>query len=256
MPSTTNLPTSFLFSDHSSLAEIFRGKRVAVVGSGPGSLDNPVGFVDSHDVVVRVNNHKCIPNSGTGMRTDVHFSFYGISIKKTAGELLAEGVKLCIAKCPNAKFMDSEWHRRRRKMFGTDFRYIYKNRERFWFCPTYVPTVDEFVGQFELLQHHIPTTGFAAVLQILSCQPANCFVTGMDFFQTGLHNVNEQWKAGDPSDPIGHRADLEREWFLNNLEHQPITMDALLSQAIAGRIALRVQRVPQKGARRLVRRAA
>jgi hypothetical protein len=47
-----------LFSDHAPLREFFSGKRVAIVGSGPGCLDNDPGFVDSHDVVVRVNNYK------------------------------------------------------------------------------------------------------------------------------------------------------------------------------------------------------
>ena len=240
---------SFLFSDRSRLVEAFRGKRIALVGSGPGSLDNPQGFVDSHDVVVRVNNYRCIPGTGTGLRTDVHYSFYGNSIKKSAEELKRDGVRLCIAKCPDDQFMESAWHRRRGKMTGVDFRYIYRNRAAFWFCPTYVPPTEEFMESFELLQRHIPTTGFAAVLQVLSCEPANVFITGMDFFQTQVHNVNERWKAGDPADPIGHRADLERAWFIDNVERLPITMDALLSQAVSGHVASRI--TPSKPIRKI-----
>lgn len=174
------------------------------------------------------------------MRADVHMSFYGNSIKKTASELKRDGVKLCVAKCPDDQFMESEWHRRRGKMTGVDFRYIYRNRAAFWFCPTYVPTTEEFLQSFELLNRHIPTTGFAAVLQVLACEPANVFISGVDFFQTQVHNVNERWKSGDPGDPIGHRADLEREWFINNVERLPITMDALLAQAVVGHVAPRV----------------
>lgn len=238
------------------LTEAFRGKRVAVVGSGPGSLENPVGFVDSHDVVVRVNNYKLIPGSGTGMRTDAHFSFYGSSIKKTAAELKADGVRLCIAKCPDAQVLDSPWHQRNRKMAGVDYRYIYKARERWWFCDTYVPSVAEFMESFELLGRHVPTTGFAAVLQVLACDPQNCFITGLDFFQSGLHNVNEVWRSGDPADPIGHVPDAERAWFAENVERLPVTMDAMLAGALVKNVKQLAQPIPHYRRKALKRKLA
>ena len=82
-----------------------RGKSVAVVGSAPSCLDNAPGFVDGHDIVVRVNNYKLGP--AQGQRTDVHYSFYGSSIRKTAAELERDGVKCCMCKCPNAKPLES-----------------------------------------------------------------------------------------------------------------------------------------------------
>ena len=244
MPSTTTRNQngrSLFFCDRDHVEKLIEGKSVALVGSGPGVLDNPPGFVDVHEVVVRVNNHRIIPGSGTGQRTDVHYSFYGSSIKKTPEELKNEGVKLCWAKCPDAQFMESEWHKRRQRPHGVDFRYIYRNRASWWFCPTYVPTVSAFVAHFELLGNHIPTTGFAALLDVLSCNPRNVYVTGFDFFQTRVHNVNEPWKDGHPGDPIRHRPDLERQWFLNNAERLPITMDALLAQAVSEGVAPRIK---------------
>jgi cation diffusion facilitator CzcD-associated flavoprotein CzcO len=150
-----------LFSDHAPLRETFQGKRVAIVGSGPGCLDNAPGLVDSHDVVVRVNNYKS--GKAQGFRTDVFYTFFGGSIKKDREELKRDGVRLCMAKCPDAKLMDSEWHRKMNKPHGVDFRYIYRDRRGWWFCPTYVPTLAEFEESFELLGLHIPTTGFSAI---------------------------------------------------------------------------------------------
>lgn len=219
------------FCDKATVRKAIKGKSVAIVGSGPGCLDNQRGLVDSHDVVVRVNNYKLFP--ATGFRADIFYSFFGSSIKKTAKELARDGVKLCMCKCPDAQFMESEWHRARGKMQGVDFRYIYQARRDWWFCDTYVPTVPEFMEQFDLLGGHVPTTGFSALLDVLSYKPKNVFLTGFDFFKSGIHNVNQRWKRANPSDPIGHVPDAERRWFAQNYENYPITMDARLSQSVA-----------------------
>lgn len=211
-------------SEH--VSNVLRGKRVAVVGSGPGALDNEPGFVDSHDVVARVNNYKL--SAATGFRADVFYSFFGGSIKKTAEELSKDGVQLCMCKCPDAKFMDSEWHRRMNKPHGTDFRYIYRDRAAWWFCPTYVPSLTEFLKVFEMLDRHIPSTGFSALLAVLEHQPASVYLTGFDFFASRVHNVNEPWRPGNPDDPIGHAPERERAWLSKHMDG--ITMDKRLTQ--------------------------
>lgn len=220
------------FCDRDYVRSFFEGKRVALVGSGPGSMSNDIGFVDSFDVVVRVNNYKLL--QGTGERTDVHYSFYGTSIKKTAEDLQRDGVKLCICKCPNDQFIESPWHRARNKMAGVDFRYIYKAREAWWFCPTYVPTTEQFLEDFNLLGKHVPTTGFSALLELLRHDPAHIYMTGFDFFSSGVHNVNERWRPGNPTDPIGHSPQAERKWFAQNRGKHAITMDHALTRCLRG----------------------
>jgi len=209
-------------------AEYIRGKTVTIVGSAPSVLDNRHGFVDSHEVVVRVNNHKTGP--AAGLRTDVHYSFYGTSIRKTAAELQAEGVQLCLCKCPDGKPIESAWHEANRRLAGIDFHYIYALRKTWWFCDTYVPSAAAFLQKMRLLGNHVPTTGFAAVLDVLEMGPASVYLTGFDFFSSGLHNINERWRPGDPNDPIGHRPELEATWMLNNAHR--LTFDARLATLI------------------------
>jgi hypothetical protein len=218
------------FCDRQVVRRALNGKRVALVGSGPGVLENKPGFVDSHDVVVRANNYKTGP--AQGFRCDVFYSFFGSSIKKTALQLKRDGVRLCICKCPNAKFLESEWHVKHGKANGVDFRYIYELRKTFWFCDTYVPDLSQFLHWFWLLDDHVPTTGFAALLEILLHEPASVYMTGFDFFASGVHNVNERWRPGDPSDPIGHSPKRERRWLQANMGKYPIQFDPSLKQIL------------------------
>jgi len=216
------------FVTFEEVAAKLKGQHIAIVGSGPGSLDNAPGLVDGYSIVVRVNNYKTGP--AQGFRTDIHYSFYGTSIRKTKEDLINDGVKLCMCKCPNSKPIESEWHERNGKQVGIDFKYIYKNRAAFWFCDTFVPNDDHFVRSFELLGKHIPTTGFSAILDVLACEPSSVFLTGFDFFTSGIHNVDEAWKAGNPQDPICHRPDIEAAWLRANHAGKNITFDKRLQQ--------------------------
>lgn len=205
------------------------GRRVAIVGSGPGCLDNAPGYVDAHDVVVRVNNYKV--GDAQGHRCDVFYSFFGTSIRKTAEELQRDGVTLCMCKLPDARPIESEWHERNGKLVGIDYRYIYRNRASWWFCDVHVPAVEDFLAKFELLGRHQPTTGFAAILDVLRCDPASVYLTGFDFFSSGVHNVDERWEEKNTDDPIRHRPDLEAAWVRDNAAR--FTFDRALAEAIA-----------------------
>jgi hypothetical protein len=222
------MPAEFVTREQA--AQHIKGKSVAIVGSGPGALLNAEGFIDSHDVVVRVNNYKLTPE--TGFRTDVFYSFFGTSVRKTKQELIHDGVKLCMCKCPNAQFMESDWHRQRGKMNGVDFRYIYQSRKSFWFCDTFIPTVDDFLVQFNLLGRHIPTTGFSAILDVLACEPSRVYLTGFDFFESAIHNVDEPWRRKNHDDPIGHAPQIEKAWIRNNMHKFPMTFDSTLRNAM------------------------
>ena len=221
------------FITFDTVRRFFAGKSVAIIGSAPSCLESSGDLIDSHDIVLRVNNFKTKGfEDRVGARTDVHYSFYGTSIKTTADELKRGGVRLCLCKCPNAKPIKSEWHERRAKPHGVDFTYIYKLREHFWFTDTYVPDVASFMEKFNLLGGHIPTTGFAAILDVLACPIARATLIGFDFFSSKKHNVNEPWRPGDPSDPIGHRPDLEAQWIADNAHKYLLTLDETMSRMV------------------------
>lgn len=219
------------FVNRSDVRSRFEGKTVALVGSGPGSLDNAAGVIDAHDLVVRVNNYRLMPPS-TGVRTDVFYSFFGNSIRKSVEDLKRDGVTLCLCKCPDAATIESDWHRRRGKLHGVDFRWIYEQRRRWWFCDTYVPSTDAFLAKFSMLGRRVPTTGFAAIIDVLGFNPRAVYLTGFDFFRSGIHNVSEPWRDKNNGDPIGHVPDRELAWLANNLPHLPVTCDPALTKTL------------------------
>lgn len=208
----------------------FAGKSVAIVGSAPSCLDNEPRFVDSHDVVVRISNYKV--GDRQGRRCDVFYSFFGNSIKKSADTLKRDGARLMMCKLPNSRPIESAWHSQRGKIEGIDYRYIFRNRADWWFCDTFIPDDARFLRKFNLLDQHQPTTGFAAILDVLECKPASVYLTGFDFFSSKLHNVDEPWKPGDPTDPICHRPDLEAQWLADNAADYPLTFDRKLQSLI------------------------
>lgn len=221
------------FVSFDDVKDRLRGRSIAIVGSGPSScLTNPPRFVDEHDIVVRINNYKL--GDAQGRRCDVFYSFFGGSIRKTARELMADGVKLCMCKCPNSKPLQSEWHERNRKPAGIDFRYIYEQRRGWFFGDTFVPDDAHFLRGFELLGKHIPTTGFAAILDVLACEPATVYLTGFDFFASGIHNVDEKWRPGRADDPIGHRPERELAWLADNARKHPLFFDKELTARVNG----------------------
>lgn len=198
-------------------------------------LTNKPGFVDSHEIVVRVNNYKT--SKAAGFRCDVFYSFFGSSIRKTADELKRDGVYLCMNKCPNAHAVESEWHRKNGKDIGVDYRPHYRRRQAWWFCDTMVPTVDEFLVPFNILGKHIPTTGFAAIFDVFSFNPRSVYLTGFDFFRSRIHNVNDRWAPKNLDDPFRHEPENERAWLVENMHKHPITTDAALARVLETKAA-------------------
>ncbi len=219
------------FIERFEVAERFRGRTVAIVGSAPSSLANPPTLVDSHDIVVRVNNYKT--GDAQGHRCDVHYAFYGTSIRKTIPDLKNDGVTLCMCKCPNSKPIESPWHEASGKQAGIDYRYIYRNRQPWWFTDTYIPSDETFLKKFELLGKHQPTTGFAAILDIIEFNPTYIFLTGFDFFTSGMHNVDEPWREKNLDDPIRHRPDLELDWIARNYSRHHLYFDSTLRRMLS-----------------------
>jgi hypothetical protein len=223
----------------SDVQSIFYKKRVVIVGSAPSGLDNKGSHIEDFDVIVRVNNYKTrgIDKRGKvydftdklGTRTDYHYSFYGGSIRKSAEELKADGIKGHLCKCTDDVCHVTQWHIDNHCTFGGDFRGIYRRRAGFFFAPLYIPEKHHYLKLYDLLNGHVPSTGFAGIWEIVNSKPKELYVTGFDFMQSKLHNVNEPWLKGDPSDPIGHDFKAERRLFYKWAdEHSFITLDKWL----------------------------
>jgi hypothetical protein len=219
------------FVSFEEAATHFAGRRVAIVGSAPSCLDHEAGFIDGHDIVVRVSNYKT--GDRQGRRCDVFYSFFGNSIKKSAEILKRDGVRLCMAKLPNSKPLRSEWHDVHDKPEGVDYRGIYRRRAAWWFCDTFIPDDARFLRKFNMLDQHQPTTGFAAIIDVLDCKPASVYLTGFDFFTSKMHNVDEPWREKNIGDPICHRPDLEAQWLADNATDYPLRFDRKLESLIA-----------------------
>jgi hypothetical protein len=214
---------TFVNKDH--ILEVFENKRVAIFGSAPSCLKNDGKDIDAYDIIVRVNNYKVKGlEDKVGSRTDVHYSFYGGSIKKTAEELEKDGVWLCMCKCPNELVVSHHkmvsWDP---KNIGGDFRPLYRRRKDFWFCDTYIPTKEDFMPHYKLMNNHMPTTGFSCILTIMGLNPKEIYITGFDGFKSGIHNVDEKWndKSGRV-DPICHLPGVEIKMiksFTENFTH-------------------------------------
>ena len=225
----------------SNLHDIFYKKCVVVVGSAPSGLDNIGSFIDSFDLVVRVNNYKVKGRDKRGLsydytdrlgtRTDYHYSFYGGSIRKQPNELLQDGIKGHLCKCPDDVCHVTQWHIDNKQIFGGDFRGIYRRREGFWVKPVYIPPKDHYLKLFRILDEHVPSTGFACIWEMMNCEPKQLHITGFDFMTSRLHNVNEKWLAGDPNDPIGHDFDKEKLYVKKWIKrHDWITCDKRLEE--------------------------
>lgn len=124
----------------------------------------------------------------------------------------------------------SEWHRKNNKMIGCDYRPHYRRRQGWWFCDTYIPTVEEFMVTFNLLGRHQPTTGFSCIHTVLGLGPKSVYLTGFDFFRSGMHNVNERWIVKNRDDPTKHMPDLEFKWVRENAGKYPLEFDQTLSR--------------------------
>jgi hypothetical protein len=227
------------------LKDFFQEKRVVLFGSAPSCLQNNGLYIDNFDIIVRTNNYKVFKRTSqeifydftanVGNRTDVFYTFFGSSVKKTIQELKKDGVKLIFSKCPNGKLLDhTVIFPKDKSNFGGEWTWIYRLRENVLKeFDHYIPDLDTFKKYFNLLGGHIPTTGFQAILEIVALKPKELYITGFDFFTSGLHNTNESWNEKNFDDPIRHVPMAELQALRLLIEkHNFIKVDKTISKMI------------------------
>jgi len=182
------------------LENFIKNKRLLVVGGAPSASKKSKDWYDTFDVIVRCNNYKKINND----RTDVFYSYFGRNIKKTKEELLKDGVKFLINKCPNANMTKVLTNC---DIQDKDYRWIYDLRKDWWFCPLISLTEQNLIRQIGFLDGYMPTVGFSAILFFSKYTKLD--IIGFDCFESGIHNLNEKWDNSG-----NHNQDKEKQILL------------------------------------------
>jgi len=165
------------------IKDYIKDKSVIILGSAPSVVENTDLFINSFQIIVRLNNYKIFNDS---TRTDIYYSYFGRNIKKTKNDLIKDKIKYIMCKYPV-----SNWGKRIDGL-QDDWSWVYEYRKGYFVIPYYIPTDKDFKSNFDLLDR-VPTTGVSAILDILRFKPKYMHVTGFDFFQSGKHNINEKW---------------------------------------------------------------
>jgi len=185
-------------TNYKQLINYIQNKKLLIVGGGPSASNKLKKWYDSFDIVVRLNNYKMVNSD----RTDIYFSYFGRNIKKTKEELLKNGVKFLINKCPNENVTELDAND---KIQMHDYRWIYDLRKDWWFKPLISLTKEELLYQIDLLDGYMPTIGLSAILFFIKYIKI-IHIIGFDCFQSGIHNLNEKWDGSG-----GHNIKLEKK---------------------------------------------
>jgi hypothetical protein len=180
------------------LINYFYNKSVIILGSAPSVKENKAEFLESFDVIVRLNNYKFFNEC---VRTDIYYSYFGRSIKKTKQDIINDDIKYIICKYPNCNWGDPK------DGIQDNWSWVYEYRKGFFPIPYYIPSNKVFKENFDIL-NRVPTTGIAAILDIFRFKPKSIYISGFDFFSSKIHNIGEPWKDGDGNH------DLEKEKWL------------------------------------------
>lgn len=190
--------------------EWFKNKRVAIVGGADSVLAEKLGnYIDSFDVVVRVNNGvRAISTQSdyVGKRTD--FLFHSFYTKKD--DPGASPIELELWKQNNVGLLLYAFN-------GFYNYYTYTNMKKFiedtlCKCKFSMPTLNMHTEVANEVNPSGPTTGFSAISIVLKSIPQEVYITGFTFMKTphnsSFRNLNSQYIADITSK--GHH-DFDKE---------------------------------------------
>lgn len=164
----------------------FQEKRVAIIGGADSVLQEPLGaYIDSFDVVVRINNGvKIIEDQHrfVGLKTDFLFhTFYSEAGSKESSPIeISLWAKNKVGRIIFARHEDLD-------------KFSIRNANHFMDvtgdkCVFSQVPKNESKKEFAILSPFTPTTGFTAINVIMSCHPKELYLTGITFFKTA-HNL-------------------------------------------------------------------
>ena len=212
--------------------EYLRGKRVVVVGPAPTIINTKQReHIDSYDVVVRLNKALPIPQNlvdDIGIRTDVLYNCMNPSPEcgdKISIPILEEnGIKFLVAPYPPTKGY----------RFGQDINnYLKKvDSHRIPFCYFDQNYFKELLEKIKL-----PNTGISAILDLLSCDINELYITGFTFFKGGYIKEYRDYGEQEVLRRMAcfdlHDQNKQLEYMKKILPNDPrVIMDAALTEII------------------------
>jgi len=206
------------------LSDMLKGSSVAICGSAPSIQDNRDGYIDKHDIVVRMNNFKLLRSCGE--KKHIYYSYFGKAIRKNASEINEFEVVMC--KYPEVDFTGHTYGETDAG-YSENFIKFYENKKSFFnkiFVPVWKPRLSEWTQNF-LSIGRIPSTGLSCILDILRFKPKKIYITGFDFFSTMMHNVNEPITQKELS---RHDFEREKEFFEKIVRYEPVELDKHLKK--------------------------
>ena len=170
----------YLFYNKTLDLSIFRGKRIAVIGPADSATKSNLGtFIDQFDLVVRLNKAPDLLVAGTqavqiGRRIDVLFHNF-LENPSTGGSRLdlptlhRLGVRYLVNPIPTTFG--------KRNCFNFYKKYLQQQ-------PTYLAPSTPYEQVINRFGSKRPTTGFAALLALLSSPFRELYISGFTFFKT------------------------------------------------------------------------
>lgn len=187
-----------LLVDEQYLKDYFKGKKVIVLGSAPNVVNTTAEFMESFDVIVRVNN---FTNFNACTRTDVFYSFFGKTVKRSFEDIDDSGCSLVMCKCPIGAVTVKNPDGSINSKLSDNYNWIYDYRKK-WFgvlgLPIYIQTEKNYTKDNKKIGQ-IMTTGVKAILDVLRYKPSALHFAGFDFGMSKMHNIDKQMtiKSGD-----------------------------------------------------------
>lgn len=177
--------------------DFIAGKSVIVLGSAPNVIDVSAETLEKHDIIVRVNNYSLFNRS---KRVDIYYSFFGHSIQNVDEKVARDKPKFLFFKYPFDFNFTRHSHGRAIDGRSGDFRFVQKIRENLIINYDYfAQTKSNFISNFCAVGA-IPTTGVAAILDVIRYEPSALNIAGFDFFKSKKHNINEAWDGSGGHD--------------------------------------------------------
>lgn len=203
-------------------------KKIALVGPASSIEKDKNGeFIDSHDIVVRLNYAKIKNPDHSGTKTDV--IYYDGSLHDY------ENLNLDFLIC---SYPITEWFFQERCKLTVEYfklKYNHKIVDSVMYNNLKLSLNDNNKVR--------PNTGLIAMVDLLKYDVKSLFVTGIDFYRTGylsshpdygshsLNEIKQVFKQGDNGDY--HDIDLQFEYFKNNIvKDERVKMDSFLIHEI------------------------